>query len=213
MTSSILCQWKAIDGVGGPFEILPDGCRDLIFVNETGQPPSWMISDLQNETKSAVSAPNTEHFGLRLTPGAMINCGALLDYVRNIDHFDDLGIANIDEFVSVDPNIIEALNALAQSNGSVKLAQKQAGLSARSLQRLLVRTTGQTPSFWTMLARARKSATQVNGHDRLSEIAYEYGFADQAHMTREFRRWFGISPAALRKEPTILEQLNAAGYS
>ncbi len=33
----------------------------------------------------------------------------------------------------------------------------------------------------------------------LSEIALEAGFADQSHMTRVFRQWMGVTPAAYRR--------------
>lgn len=34
---------------------------------------------------------------------------------------------------------------------------------------------------------------------RLNEIAYEFGFADESHLTKTFRKYKGISPAEFRK--------------
>ena len=44
------------------------------------------------------------------------------------------------------------------------------------------------------------------------DAAATWGYSDQAHMTREFKRWLGTTPAALRTQPDIHEALQAAGY-
>ena len=35
--------------------------------------------------------------------------------------------------------------------------------------------------------------------EQLSELALEHGYADQAHMTREFKDFTGITPATYRR--------------
>ncbi|MBI1651000.1 hypothetical protein C6Y62_12440 [Hyphomicrobium sulfonivorans] len=39
----------------------------------------------------------------------------------------------------------------------------------------------------------------------------EYGYSDQAHMTREFVRWFGRSPEKLRQNPSAMSDLLQPG--
>jgi AraC-like DNA-binding protein len=39
----------------------------------------------------------------------------------------------------------------------------------------------------------------MTGEQPLSAIAAEFGFADQAHMTRTFTTKLGVSPAKLRR--------------
>jgi AraC-like DNA-binding protein len=42
---------------------------------------------------------------------------------------------------------------------------------------------------------------------RLSQIAYQFGYSDQAHMNREFQVWFKTSPAKLGLNADFREQI------
>lgn len=44
-------------------------------------------------------------------------------------------------------------------------------------------------------------------HASLTDVAHSTGFTDQAHMTREFVRWFGQTPGGLRRQPKVLDML------
>ena len=44
-------------------------------------------------------------------------------------------------------------------------------------------------------------------HSSLTDVAHSTGFTDQAHMTREFARWFGQTPRNLRRKPNVLDVL------
>lgn len=60
--------------------------------------------------------------------------------------------------------------------------------------------TGLPPYQWHMKARMRRVEAMLADPDLpLTRIAAEAGFADQAHFTRVFRRFFGLTPAAWRR--------------
>ena len=50
--------------------------------------------------------------------------------------------------------------------------------------------------LWLKLQRA---ATSIVNGVRLTEAAFEAGFADSAHMSRTFKRMFGMTPSALQR--------------
>ena len=73
------------------------------------------------------------------------------------------------------------------------------GTSVRTLQR---RLSDMDESFTGILETARMTSANrliANGDLSLNQIAQELGYSDQAHFTRAFRRWTGISPAAYRR--------------
>ena len=79
------------------------------------------------------------------------------------------------------------------------------GTSVRTLQR---RLSDIDETFTGILETARmRSANRLiaNGDLSLNQIALELGYSDQAHFTRAFRRWTGISPAAFRRLQSTFE--------
>jgi AraC-like DNA-binding protein len=74
------------------------------------------------------------------------------------------------------------------------------GLARETMSRGFEAAYGIPPAVFRAEARARAAWLQVTrGSDRLSAIAAESGFADQAHMTRWIHRITGASPATWRR--------------
>ncbi|WP_423604283.1 helix-turn-helix domain-containing protein [Sphingomonas sp. MS122] len=74
------------------------------------------------------------------------------------------------------------------------------GLSERQLQRICARETGMAPRSYLRLLRFRTAVAGVqHAGALLAETAAASGYADQAHMTREFKSLGGLPPARARK--------------
>ncbi len=98
---------------------------------------------------------------------------------------------------SVRPELVRAWQLLQDSGGrcGVDELARQVLLSPRQLRALMVAETGLSPKrlgrqfrFDTVIARL------TEGTSGLAEIAVAAGYADQAHLTREFRQMAGCSP-------------------
>lgn len=77
----------------------------------------------------------------------------------------------------------------------------EAGVHPGHLVRSFRAHFGCTPGAFLRLWRVEHARRDVAGTARpLAGIAFTSGFADQAHMTREFRRRLGVTPAALRRQ-------------
>ncbi|MDO5499733.1 MAG: AraC family transcriptional regulator [Propionibacteriaceae bacterium] len=74
-------------------------------------------------------------------------------------------------------------------------------VSPRTLQRIFPRLVGVAPLWVIRRRRLQRVAERLDSGEavNLAQLASELGFADQAHLTREFRRVIGRPPAAYRQ--------------
>jgi len=72
------------------------------------------------------------------------------------------------------------------------------GLSRYQLLRAFRTTMGVPPYAWLAQYRVGRARALLESGRRPSEVAAQVGFADQAHLTRWFRRVLGVTPAAYR---------------
>ena len=69
------------------------------------------------------------------------------------------------------------------------------GVSRFQLLRGFARETGTTPHAYLLQRRVRLARQLLIAGHAPAEAAQDAGFADQSHMTRAFRRQFGVTPA------------------
>jgi AraC family transcriptional regulator len=80
------------------------------------------------------------------------------------------------------------------------------GMSPYYFTRLFKESTGQSPHRYVVEARVRKAKELLTtGKFTISEVAYQVGFVDQSHLTRHFKRVFGLPPKRLlsRRRPVV----------
>ncbi|MBI2383975.1 MAG: helix-turn-helix transcriptional regulator [Gammaproteobacteria bacterium] len=75
---------------------------------------------------------------------------------------------------------------------------RQAGLSASRYAHLFRAHTGMALRPYLRWLRLQHALAEIARGRTLTEAAYHAGFADSAHLSRTFRRTFGIAPRALR---------------
>jgi AraC family transcriptional regulator len=74
-----------------------------------------------------------------------------------------------------------------------------AGLSTQQFGRLFKQATGVTPYRYVLNARLELARTMLlRTSMTVAEVAVHAGFYDQSHLSRHFRRRYGVTPAALR---------------
>ncbi len=76
------------------------------------------------------------------------------------------------------------------------------GTSSRQVERRVRRLTGTSPKQLAGLSRfqAARDAIWADPSIDLARLALEVGYSDQPHLTREFRRYSGLTPAAFARE-------------
>ena len=224
--SHVTDVWSAHSHSDGSLLILPDGCRDLIIkthqANNQAEPALWFVSPLFEHTQAVQTQANTHSLGFRLKPGMQIEQEKLVKYMplfkldnEAINH-DKKAISQLEdilnEVTSIKPCVEEALTSLASDLTNITQVAKQLGMSSRSLQRMLIKETDKSPSYWFQLARARKAAKHLGQTNAMADTADLYGYSDQSHMCREFQRWFKLSPTQLLNDAMLMAQLDSTGY-
>jgi AraC-like DNA-binding protein len=107
------------------------------------------------------------------------------------------------QHVSTDPRVLGAIELIrARIGGPVALGEvaRELNISPSRLRHLFVDEVGlpfRTYVLWQRLFRVFDART---AGATLTEAALAAGFADAAHMTRTFRRMFGMAPSALQQE-------------
>lgn len=93
------------------------------------------------------------------------------------------------------------LVALIATNADVRRVSDlvhASGRSERTLHRLFARYVGASPAWVIRRYRLRAAAERLTAHPPadVRAVAWELGYADQAHFIRDFRATIGVTPGA-----------------
>lgn len=208
--SCILEAWSHVTPAASAETVYPDGCRDLIMtIDPTGR-ADWHISDLHTAPLYFSVGERMTFYGLRLKPGVVIDDARLLAEV-DARQPDAKGMAAlVEEHCRYPSSIGEAIDCLAES-ASVARAANRLGVGIRTLQRHFAAQDVMPPEFWLLLSRARRAAAMTGSAASLAEVAAMAGYSDQAHMSREFARWFQATPGRVRSDASLRERITQPG--
>jgi len=78
------------------------------------------------------------------------------------------------------------------------------GLSQFAVLRAFRAETGLPPHAYLNQLRVRRARTLLDQGVAPAEVAFETGFADQAHLTRHFKRVVGVPPGAYQRERLLV---------
>lgn len=99
--------------------------------------------------------------------------------------------------------VCSIIAALRQDGGATRAATlaRAFGMTPRSLERLFYEYVGVSPKWVIQRYRLQDAAYLLASDSRiqLAALAADLGYFDQAHLTRDFRRQFGLSPAQYRQ--------------
>lgn len=194
---------------------VPDGCIELIrrhsgrSVWRTEQPPLF-VTGLALQPAMLRFSGDARFTGIRLWPWAWhalggTPCGDFADAWR--------AIANDDPLAVLLPGDDDPMRRLAEAfrdlrapsvaeirrTASVEELARTTRLSTRQLQRICARETGMAPRSYLRLLRFRAAVSGIQSPDAaLADTAAASGYADQAHMTREFQSLGGLPPGRVR---------------
>ncbi len=210
--SPILEVWSYRCKRNETIDVPPDGCRDIILISNAAGHTAARLFELARSNHRSNAVVGTTMRGLRLRPGTIIDTVGLHRWLAQTPLEPDMRLDEISTFLTTNPSLDEALTVLATPEVKINNCAKFLGQTQRTLQRLVAKHTGQTPVFWRQLARARLAAKALFRAANVAEIAYTFGYADQAHMARDMQTWFGYRPSAIATNAALHANLLAKAY-
>jgi len=74
---------------------------------------------------------------------------------------------------------------------------KLCNVSLRTLQRHFAKHYGMTVIQWLSAVRLREAHARLKSGIRVKEVAYDLGFKQLSHFSREFKKIYGVPPSLL----------------
>jgi AraC-like DNA-binding protein len=216
----VACTWEQTTTIQHEQRIVPDACVDLIWAG-------GRLTVAGPDTRPRVVSLGlaSRLVGARLRPGA---AGAILglpaselcdvspDAAEVLER--DVAAALLEELAGgsdphalllralrrhgaeLDPLVRAAVVALGRPRARVGPVAAELGVSARQLHRRVSDAIGYGPKMLQRVLRFRR--LQALPPAPLVELAFDAGYADQAHMTAEVTQLAGVSPVRFLKDRT-----------
>jgi AraC-like DNA-binding protein len=241
LADHFLCLWtQSITGCQSEYaqRVLPDGCIDIIFINEEAPivVGPWV-------KPFVVRFPaGTKIVGARWHPGRApatlgIPAADLLNQSVALPDLWSSTLSSSFEQVSEQPDLRarrsslenRLLSLLAISapsdpivnasiqwlarhpHGRVRQLSRWIGISSRQLQRRFSASVGYGPKSFQSILRFQRLlhlAGRAGRRGSLAELSADVGYGDQAHMTREVQRFSGCPPTILLQSAQCTLQMS-----
>lgn len=124
------------------------------------------------------------------------------------DLLDRAWMERTENAAPLDRRMMQAVFLLLRSRGEEPVTRlaEAVGLSPRHFRRRFRAAVGLSPKELARLRRLRSSvAGLVLGGETWVELAADHGYADQAHLVREYRSLLGITPTDFRRHARRIE--------
>ncbi len=205
--------WRSL---GAAATTLPaDGCLDLIV-----REGSVLVAGPSTRPIQTLPDGVTGSFGLRISPGlaagiVRVGLGELSDLLLPLDAVSDRSLVNrltgillpfgdgprpmaeLARLVAESPDRAWAGRIVTHARARRSLGEVVAaeGTPERTLRRRVRASFGYGYGTLVRLERARSAQRLIRAGASVAEAAARAGYADQPHLTREFRRIVGATPA------------------
>jgi AraC-like DNA-binding protein len=120
---------------------------------------------------------------------------------------DDILLRCLSAGFAADPVLAHAWSRLAASDGSISIGELAAevGWNRQHFSRRFTKTFGLSPKVMSRVMRFERSQQMLKlpTHPSLASVAAVCGYADQAHMTREWNEFAGSPPTVWMRDEQL----------
>ncbi len=124
--------------------------------------------------------------------------GSLLDTLNSSEHYGD---DSVSDFHKVEP-AIKYIDEFYTSNISLEELATLCHLSASHFHKIFTRSMQITPLNYLLNKKMIMALSLINMDKNFKEVAFELGFCNDAHFSRTFKKYFGLTPGQYKKYTT-----------
>jgi AraC-like DNA-binding protein len=186
-------------------QAVPDGCVEIITrlagrSRWDGEQPARFAVGLIERPEGFESSGDARFEAIRLWPWAwaLLDGRPLADLRGRWLPFAGPDFDAIERRLALESALAATGRAILAA-GTVAEMARATGMAPRSLQRWFERNVGLPPRRYLRLLRFQKAFAQVSEQPSLADHAAAQGYADQAHMARDFRAMAGVPAKEARR--------------
>lgn len=119
---------------------------------------------------------------------------------QQLDMLESVLASRLPKVKGIHPAVAQALEQFTTTD-SVRDVVSQSGYSHRRFIALFGREVGLTPKLYCRVRRFRRALERAAADPSVSlvDLALEAGYADQSHLSREFKEFSGVTPGEYRE--------------
>ncbi|HEX3622093.1 MAG TPA: helix-turn-helix domain-containing protein [Acidimicrobiales bacterium] len=223
LRSVVACLWEQEPSAGRVQLVVPDGCLDVIWLDER----ELVVAGADTGPRAVALAAHARSSGIRLRPGCAgsvlgLPASELRDrQVRGDCVWGTQAVSLQAALADAEPGrrlallaeavgrrggepdrlVIAAAGRLAIPGARVSGVAAALGVGERMLHRRTLAAVGYGPKVLARVARLRRLVAL--GGRPLARRALEAGYASQAHMNEEVRRLTGTTPVRYLKDAVL----------
>lgn len=174
----------------------------------------WTVFDLLNLPSGKDGVRIFEHPIARLQSSLnnFIHVGNINEAIDLVTQY----FLNARSHIAVDSMLYKAGVAMLRANGSIPVSQVAAAAHAtvRTLERNFKQSSGHTVKDVSALMRFEQVRNQLwlYPETNIAGLAHELGYTDQPHLSREFKRYTGTTPAAFARKAKKAQQAASSDF-
>jgi len=162
----------------------------------------WTVFDLLGLPSGKDGVRTFEHLLARLhnSLDALVKADKIDEAISEVQQY----FVNVAPYPAADSLLFKAGAAMRGANGTLSVSKvaEAAYATVRTLERNFKQSSGYTVKDVSNLIRFEQVRNNLllNPNINLAGLAHELGYADQAHLTKEFKRYSGKTPASFARE-------------
>jgi AraC-like DNA-binding protein len=168
----------------------------------------WTVFDLLGLPSNKNRVHIFEHPIAQLQPvlNELILAGKIEEVVARVKQY----FLQTRSQIAIDSMLYKAGVAMSKAKGAIPVSQVAAAAHAtvRTLERNFKQSSGYTVKDVSALMRFEQVRNRLWNHPttNIAGLAHELGYTDQPHLSREFKRYSGTTPAAFARKAKKAKQ-------